>query len=58
MASPFVKVEKPGEFGYDNQFQARFLSIHEFGHSFVNKRRFISIKTDFKNSKISLKSQN
>jgi hypothetical protein len=35
MASPFVKVEKPGEFGYDNQFQARFLSIHEFGHSFV-----------------------
>lgn len=37
VASPFVKVEKPGEFGYDNQFQARFLSIHEFGHSFVNK---------------------
>ena len=37
VASPFVKVEKPGEFGYDNQFQARFLSVHEFGHSFVNK---------------------
>lgn len=37
IASPFVKVEKKGQFGYDNQFQARFLSIHEFGHSFVNK---------------------
>lgn len=37
IASPFVKVEKQGQFGYDNQFQARFLSIHEFGHSFVNK---------------------
>ncbi|MFZ4928536.1 DUF4932 domain-containing protein [Chryseobacterium sp. Mn2064] len=37
IASPFMKVEKPGEFGYDNQFQARFLSVHEFGHSFVNK---------------------
>lgn len=37
IASPFVKVEKAGQFGYDNQFQARFLSIHEFGHSFVNK---------------------
>ncbi|MCA6066327.1 DUF4932 domain-containing protein [Chryseobacterium sp. RG1] len=37
IASPFVKVEKAGQFGYDNQFQARFLSVHEFGHSFVNK---------------------
>ncbi|MBB6369897.1 DUF4932 domain-containing protein [Chryseobacterium shigense] len=37
IASPFVRVEKPGQFGYDNQFQARFLSVHEFGHSFVNK---------------------
>ncbi|WP_126650660.1 DUF4932 domain-containing protein [Chryseobacterium aureum] len=37
IASPFVKVQKPGEFGYDHQFQARFLSVHEFGHSFVNK---------------------
>jgi hypothetical protein len=37
IASPFVRVQKPGEFGYDNQFQARFLSVHEFGHSFVNK---------------------
>lgn len=37
VASPFVRVEKQGEFGYDNQFQARFLSVHEFGHSFVNK---------------------
>ncbi|MBV8327426.1 DUF4932 domain-containing protein [Chryseobacterium sp.] len=38
IASPFVKVEKPGQFGYDNQFQARFLSVHEFGHSFVNRQ--------------------
>lgn len=37
IASPFVRVEKQGQFGYDNQFQARFLSVHEFGHSFVNK---------------------
>lgn len=37
IASPFVKADKPGQFGYDDQFQARFLSIHEFGHSFVNK---------------------
>ncbi|KIC62970.1 DUF4932 domain-containing protein [Chryseobacterium taiwanense] len=37
IASPFVKVEKQGQFGYDNQFQASFLSVHEFGHSFVNK---------------------
>ena len=37
IASPFVRVQKPGEFGYDHQFQARFLSVHEFGHSFVNK---------------------
>ncbi|PWN67046.1 DUF4932 domain-containing protein [Chryseobacterium oncorhynchi] len=37
IASPFMKVQKEGQFGYDNQFQARFLSIHEFGHSFVNK---------------------
>lgn len=37
IASPFVKVEKNEQFGYDNPFQARFLSIHEFGHSFVNK---------------------
>lgn len=37
IASPYVKVEKEGQFGYDNQFQARFLSVHEFGHSFVNK---------------------
>ncbi|MGG5207559.1 DUF4932 domain-containing protein [Chryseobacterium sp. MIQD13] len=37
IASPFVRVEKPEQFGYDNQFQARFLSVHEFGHSFVNK---------------------
>ncbi|MEJ5103846.1 MULTISPECIES: DUF4932 domain-containing protein [Chryseobacterium] len=37
IASPFVKVQKEGQFGYDNQFQARFLSVHEFGHSFVNK---------------------
>ncbi|MCS3529057.1 DUF4932 domain-containing protein [Chryseobacterium sp. JUb7] len=37
IASPFIKVEKQGQFGYDNQFQARFLSVHEFGHSFVNK---------------------
>lgn len=37
IASPFVKVENKEQFGYDNQFQARFLSVHEFGHSFVNK---------------------
>ncbi|AZA89322.1 Uncharacterised protein [Chryseobacterium nakagawai] len=37
IASPFVRAEKQGQFGYDNQFQARFLSVHEFGHSFVNK---------------------
>ncbi|MDM1555097.1 MULTISPECIES: DUF4932 domain-containing protein [Chryseobacterium] len=37
IASPFVRVENEGQFGYDNQFQARFLSVHEFGHSFVNK---------------------
>ncbi|MDV7695878.1 DUF4932 domain-containing protein [Chryseobacterium soli] len=37
IASPFMRVQKPGQFGYDNQFQARFLTIHEFGHSFVNK---------------------
>lgn len=37
IASPYVRVQKQGEFGYDNQFQARFLSVHEFGHSFVNK---------------------
>lgn len=37
VASPFMKVQKAGEFGYDHQFQARFLSVHEFGHSFVNK---------------------
>ncbi|AZA76497.1 DUF4932 domain-containing protein [Chryseobacterium sp. G0186] len=37
IASPFMKVQKEGQFGYDNQFQARFLSVHEFGHSFVNK---------------------
>ncbi|MDN3693267.1 DUF4932 domain-containing protein [Chryseobacterium tructae] len=37
IASPFVKAEKKGQFGYDEEFQARFLSVHEFGHSFVNK---------------------
>ncbi|WP_336960760.1 DUF4932 domain-containing protein [Chryseobacterium contaminans] len=37
IASPFVRVENISQFGYDNQFQARFLSVHEFGHSFVNK---------------------
>ncbi|OCA72676.1 hypothetical protein BBH99_13055 [Chryseobacterium contaminans] len=37
IASPFVRVENINQFGYDNQFQARFLSVHEFGHSFVNK---------------------
>lgn len=37
IASPFMRVEKQGNFGYDNQFQARFLTVHEFGHSFVNK---------------------
>ncbi|MBP2619153.1 DUF4932 domain-containing protein [Chryseobacterium jejuense] len=37
IASPFMRVEKQGQFGYDNQFQARFLTVHEFGHSFVNK---------------------
>lgn len=37
IASPFVRVEKPNQFGYDNEFQARFLTVHEFGHSFVNK---------------------
>jgi hypothetical protein len=37
IASPFMRVQKPGQFGYDNQFQARFLTVHEFGHSFVNK---------------------
>lgn len=37
IASPFVRVENISQFGYDNQFQARFLSVHVFGHSFVNK---------------------
>ncbi|WP_345988635.1 DUF4932 domain-containing protein [Chryseobacterium sp. Chry.R1] len=37
VASPFMRVAKEGEFGYNNQFQARFLTIHEFGHAFVNK---------------------
>ncbi|ASW73685.1 hypothetical protein IQ37_14905 [Chryseobacterium piperi] len=37
IASPFVKVKEKGQFGYDNQFQARFLTVHEFGHSFINK---------------------
>ncbi len=37
IASPFVQVKDQQQFGYDNQFQARFLSVHEFGHSFVNK---------------------
>lgn len=37
IASPFMRVKKGGQFGYDNQFQARFLTVHEFGHSFVNK---------------------
>jgi hypothetical protein len=37
IASPFMRVKKEGQFGYDNQFQARFLTVHEFGHSFVNK---------------------
>lgn len=55
IASPFVKVEKAGQFGYDNQFQARFLSVHEFGHSFVNKEvykhseNFRSLKSCSKN---------
>lgn len=58
VASPFVKVEKPGEFGYDNQFQARFLSVHEFGHSFVNKEvykhkdRLVKFKDLFEKSKL------
>lgn len=37
IASPFVRVEKEGQFGYNNEFQARFLTVHEFGHAFVNK---------------------
>lgn len=58
VASPFVKVEKPGEFGYNNQFQARFLSVHEFGHSFVNKEvykhkdRLVKFKDLFEKSKL------
>ncbi len=56
IASPFVKVEKQGQFGYDNQFQARFLSIHEFGHSFVNKK-YTNAKINLKNSKRCLKNQ-
>lgn len=58
VASPFVKVEKPGVFGYDNQFQARFLSVHEFGHSFVNKEvykhkdRLVKFKDLFEKSKL------
>lgn len=58
VASPFVRVEKQGEFGYDNQFQARFLSVHEFGHSFVNKDvykhkdQFEKFKELFENSKL------
>ncbi|SIT22951.1 protein of unknown function [Chryseobacterium ureilyticum] len=58
IASPFVKVEKQGQFGYDNQFQARFLSVHEFGHSFVNKEvykhkdKLKKFKDLFENSKL------
>ncbi|WP_167459721.1 DUF4932 domain-containing protein [Chryseobacterium arthrosphaerae] len=58
IASPFVRVEKPGQFGYDNQFQARFLSVHEFGHSFVNKEvdkrkdQLIQFKDLFEKSKL------
>jgi hypothetical protein len=37
IASPFMRVKEEGQFGYNNQFQARFLTVHEFGHSFVNK---------------------
>lgn len=37
IASPFVRVLQDNQYGYDNQFQVRFLTIHEFGHSFVNK---------------------
>ncbi|ROI05770.1 DUF4932 domain-containing protein [Chryseobacterium sp. G0240] len=58
IASPFVKVEGQGQFGYDNQFQARFLSVHEFGHSFVNKEvykrkdQLVKFKDLFKKSKL------
>lgn len=37
IASPFMRVKEEDQFGYNNQFQARFLTVHEFGHSFVNK---------------------
>lgn len=36
IASPYIRVSTDKEFGYDHQFMARFLTIHEFGHSFVN----------------------
>ncbi len=58
IASPFVRVQKPGAFGYDHQFQARFLSVHEFGHSFVNKEvnkhqdKLIKFKDFFEKSKL------
>jgi hypothetical protein len=58
IASPFMKVEKKGQFGYDNEFQARFLTIHEFGHSFVNKEVYQyknnleKFKDLFENSKL------
>lgn len=58
IASPFVRVEKQREFGYNNQFQARFLSVHEFGHSFVNKEvykhkdKLKKFKNVFENSKL------
>ncbi|MEE6129763.1 DUF4932 domain-containing protein [Chryseobacterium arthrosphaerae] len=58
IASPFVRAEKPGQFGYDNQFQARFLSVHEFGHSFVNKEvdkrkdQLVKFKDLFEKSKL------
>ncbi|ASK29131.1 hypothetical protein CEY12_02975 [Chryseobacterium sp. T16E-39] len=37
ITSPFVEVEDHSGFGYNNTFQAQFLTVHEFGHSFVNK---------------------
>lgn len=36
IASPYVRAYNEEQFGYDNEFMARFLTIHEFGHSFVN----------------------
>lgn len=58
IASPFVRVTQPDQYGYDNQFQARFLTVHEFGHSFVNKEVYKNkenidrFKTLFEESKL------